>query len=94
MEIRIAAENLVKALWVASVALSAIGFLLMLYGLVAALTMNSGARIQEAMTPVAIIAAGAAMSVIPWCLTSSVLKLLDALDGGSESEPANDNPGG
>ena len=86
MEIRISTENLMKALWIASVALSVIGFLLMLYGLIAALALDGGARINEALRPVSIIAAGAAMAIIPRSLAVSVSNLLDRLDGSDESQ--------
>lgn len=91
MEIRISTENLIRALWMACVALSAIGFLLMLYGLASAFTVSANARIQEAMTPVAMIAAAAAMSVIPWCLASSVSKMLGGMDGVEVPSAAEDS---
>ena len=66
-----------KALWVACAILSIVGFLLMLTGFIMALALDSGARIQEATTPVAYISTGIAMSIIPWCLAASVSQLVN-----------------
>ena len=90
MEIRISAESLMRALWIASVAFTVIGLLLTLYGLIAALTLNEGARVQAAMFPVAVIAAGVALAIIPWCLASSVSRLIDSLDRAGDSGTAGD----
>ena len=80
MEIRIASEDLTKVLWITSAVFAVIGFLLVLAGLIAALTVDEGARVQEAVFPVTLVATGVALSVIPWCLASSVSRLLDSLE--------------
>lgn len=90
MEIRISNENLLKALWMVSVALSAIGFLLTLYGLVVAMTLNEGARVQAATFPMTIIVAGTALTIIPWCLASSVSRLVDSLDRARDIDSEGD----
>ena len=90
MEIRITAEELAKMLWIASAAFTVVGFLLTLYGLIVALTLNEGARVQAATFPVAIAAAGVALAIIPWCLASSVSRLIDISDRAGDSRTAGD----
>ena len=75
MEIKITIENLAKILWRSTAVLAAIGFLLALVGLVVALTLNANARIGEAVLPVALIVAGCAIAVTPWCLAHSLSKI-------------------
>ena len=93
MEIRITAEEIMKVLWIVSAAFSVIGLLLTLFGLITALTVNEGARVQAATFPVAIIAAGVALATIPWCLASSVSRLMDSLDMAGDSGATGDGPG-
>ena len=80
MEIRIASEDLTKALWITSAVFAVIGLLLAVAGLITVLTADEGARVQEAIFPVTLVATGVALSVIPWCLASSVSRLLDCLE--------------
>ena len=80
MEIKIGSEDLKKVLWITSVVFTVIGFLLALTGLAATVTVDEGARFQEAMFPVAISVTGLALAVIPWCLAGSVSSLLDTLE--------------
>lgn len=80
MEIRIASEDLTRALWIASTIFSVIGSLLAVAGLIVALPLGDGARVQEAVFPVTLVVAGIALSVIPWCLVSSVSKLLETVE--------------
>ena len=65
---------------VTSIVFTVIGFLLVLGGLIAALTVDEGARVQEAIFPVSLTVTGLALAVIPWCLVSSVSSLLDTLE--------------
>ena len=90
MEIRITTEQLARILWVASAAFTVIGFLLTLYGLIVALTLNEGARVQAAIFPVAITAAGVGLAVIPWCLASSVSRLIEIVDRTGDPGAAGD----
>ena len=77
---KIASEDLTKVLWITSIVFTVIGFLLALAGLITALTVDEGARVQEAVFPVTLIVTGVALAVIPWCLVSSVSRLLDTLE--------------
>ena len=86
MEIKISTETFIRVLWIVCSTLSAIGILLMLYGIVATLLVDDNARIQEAIYPVAIISAAVAMSIVPWCLASSVSKLLNKVDTENVTE--------
>ena len=80
MEIRIGSEDLTKALWIASIVFTVIGFLLAVASLVVALTLDEGARVQEAVFPVTLVVTGVALAIIPWCMASSVSKLLDTVE--------------
>ena len=80
MEIRIASEDLTRALWIASIVFAVIGFLLAAAGLIVALIVDDGARVQEAVFPVTLIVTGVALAVIPWCMASSVSKLLETVE--------------
>ena len=80
MEIKIASEDLAKVLWIASILFTVIGFLLVVAGLIMALTVDGGARVQAAVFPVTLTLTGMALAVVPWCLASSVSSLLDTLE--------------
>ena len=80
LEIKIASEDLTKVLWTTSIVLTLIGFLLAVAGLIVTLTVDEGARVQEAVFPVTLTVTGVALAVIPWCLASSVSRLLDTLE--------------
>ena len=69
-----------KVLWITSIVFTVIGFLLVMAGLIAALTGDDGARVQEALFPVALSVTGVALAIIPWCLASSVSRLLDTME--------------
>ena len=49
MEIKIASEDLTRALWIGSIVFAVIGFLLAVVGLIVALTVDDSARVQEAV---------------------------------------------
>ena len=80
MEIKIASEDLTRALWIASIVFAVIGFLLAVAGLIVALTADDSARVQEAVFPVTLVVTGVALAVIPWCLASSVSRLLETVE--------------
>ena len=80
MEIKVASEDLIRVLWIASILFTVIGFMLVVAGLIMALTVNDGARFQEAVFPVTLTLAGVALAVVPLCLASSVSSLLDTLE--------------
>ena len=54
--------------------------MLVVAGLIMALTVDDGARFQEAVFPVTFTLTGVALAVVPWCLASSVSSLLDTLE--------------
>ena len=87
MEIRVSGEDLKRVLWIASAVLSAIGFLLMLYGIIGGFSLNRTQDFHAIIFPATIIAGGIAMAVVPWCLAGSVSKLLETMseDEGSQS---------
>ena len=80
MEIKIASEDLAKVLWIASILFTVVGFLLVVAGLIVALTVDEGARVQGAVFPVTLTLTGVGLAVVPWCLASSVSSLLDTLE--------------
>ena len=65
------------ALSVASAALSAIGFLFLLFGIIMGLTVNNHNDLEEVIFPITMIAGGIGMAIIPWCLSDLVFKFLD-----------------
>lgn len=80
MEIRIASEDLTKALWIVSIVFTVIGLLLVVVGFITVLTVDEGARFAEAIFPLTLTVTGLAVAVIPWCLASSLSSLLGALE--------------
>ena len=83
MEIRISSENLVKILWVASVVLGAIGFLLFIVGIVFAFVADDSLSVLKG---IAAICGGLALAVIPVSLTNSVTNMSSAISGDVEAE--------
>ncbi len=96
MEIKISAQKLLKFLWIAAVALSGIGVLLVLVGFVMALGVDDGARTGEAFTPLYFIATAVALATVPWCLATAVGRMFEVMAvlehaGTSESDESSDS---
>ena len=83
MEIRISSENLVKILWIASVVLGAIGFLLFIVGIVLAFAADDSLSVLKG---IAAVGGGLALVVIPASLTNSVTNMLSAISSDAEAE--------
>ena len=85
MEIKLNTEAIENSLWVISVALSAIGFLVMLFGVIAFFTLDNSANSREAVGPLTILAMAMALAVVPWFLASSVSRAIANVGSGGES---------
>ncbi len=87
MEIRISAESLTRAIWMLSIALGTVGFLVLLLGIFLAVTAgNSGESIVAATTTLL----GVALAFIPHLIADSVTRLAQLMGNNSEAE-ANDD---
>lgn len=89
MEIRISGKNIVQIVLIASIVLASIGFLMVLFGIVSILTVDTDSfdgGIESILTGASVMAGGVAISVVSYCLGSSVAKLKEYLDAASNAD--------
>lgn len=83
MEIRISSENLVKILWIVSVVLGAIGFMMFIVGIIVAFVADDSISVLKG---IAAVGGGLALAVIPSSLTNSVANMSSAMSSDAEAE--------
>lgn len=89
MEIRISGKNIVQIVLIASIVLASIGFLMVLFGIISILTVDTESfdgGIENILTGASVMTGGVAISVVSYCLGSSVAKLKEYLDAASNAD--------